>query len=739
MRFAIVGAFARAASLLLPITSGININLKANSTSPVQDRYDYIIVGAGIGGLVVANRLSEDPSVSVLVIEARDLDDGAEDVSVPGNIGFEDPRRYEVKLDVAAQKFLDGKARVLSQGKAVGGSTIINGLVWTRGSAADFDAWEHLGNPGWGWSGLLPYFQKSEKFSLKNGSRQEIPICVHPVLGTHGGQGPVEVGYPNYYYNQSYNFLEGIQELGIPANEDCNSGNATGATIVPSSMTTKNQSRSDARTAHLDGVLERPNLHLVTGYTVTRVLHDTNNKTFPNSTYIPGATGLSIIGVEFATNTTADRFTVVCNREVILAAGAIFSPVLLQISGIGPGKLLRSLGVDVAIDLPGVGSNFQDHPTLQPVYEYTAPDLFSARDIVGSTRDAVRQQYLANRTGPWTAPMVDAIAFPALAWVTDHLQEVLDEAMNATNNLPPSYDNTLRAGYTAQKSELISLLARIDTPAYEVMSTSWGQLAVSTMQSFSRGIVQARSSSFFENSSPLIDPRFCSHPVDCKLLLLSLTFNDRLIQTAPMAALIPVPPPGFGITDARNQTALDEAMRKMIVSGLHPSGTTSMLPRDLGGVVDPSLRVYGTRNLRVVDAGIMPLIPGAHIQAAVYAIAEKVRCRHYQGRKLGDASPGNAMIQVPPRSTAIVIFVEIDSFFYADAVLTQATGSMKMGMGLDQTNVLMCNSNQPVALTVIDNEKRASFPQFLLFDVFVMNVALCDAMRKAGGAFRVQQ
>lgn len=225
--------------------------------------------------------------------------------------------------------------------------------------------------------------------------------------------------------------------------------------------------------------------------------------------------------------------------------------------------------------------------------------------------------------GPWTAPMVNTVAFSALSWVTDRSEEILHEAANATSNLPSSYDSTLRVGYAAQRSEIVNLLGRTDTPAYEIMSTSWGQLAVSAMQPFSRGTVSARSASIFEN--PAIDPRYCSDPIDCELLLLALNFNDRLIQTSSMAALQPVPPAGFGITDARNQTALDEAMRTKITSGYHPSGTTSMLPREYGGVVDPSLRVYGTRNLRVVDAGIIPLIPGAHIQAALYAVAEKVR------------------------------------------------------------------------------------------------------------------
>lgn len=220
--------------------------------------------------------------------------------------------------------------------------------------------------------------------------------------------------------------------------------------------------------------------------------------------------------------------------------------------------------------------------------------------------------------------MVNAVALPALGWVTDHLQGMLKEASSAFGDLPYSNDTTLRAGYVAQVTQLISLLARTDTPAYEVMSTSWGQLAVSAMQPFSRGVVQATSSSFFGDTPPLVDPRYCSHPIDCRLLLLGLEFNSRLIQTPSIAVLEPLPPPGFGIADTRNLTALDEAMRTMITSGLHLSGTTSMLPLNLGGVVDTSLKVYGTRNLRVVDGSIIPLVPGAHIQAAVYALAEKV-------------------------------------------------------------------------------------------------------------------
>ncbi|KAI0478990.1 hypothetical protein GGR56DRAFT_664933 [Xylariaceae sp. FL0804] len=667
MQFSI--ALALSAFILSCVSGGIVPS--SNGSLGLRESYDYIIVGAGIGGLVVANRLSENPSVSVLVIEAGVLDDGGEDITVPGTIGIESPSRYEWTMSTTPQVFLDNNTRTLPQGRVVGGSTVTNGLCWTRGSRADYDAWERLGNPGWGWDGLLPYFLKTENYAAPGPETLQgwTHIPPGPITSSYGSGGPVDVGYPNYVYNQSYNFLDGMQELGIPLNEDINNGDPTGTNFIPSSMTSRNQSRSDARTAYLDSALHRPNLNLLTGQTVTRLLHTQSNSTMRRSSTADSS--ITVTGVEltihrtqFAANSTAPRHNISCDGEVIIAAGAVMSPVLLQVSGIGPAALLRSLGIDVAVDLPGVGSNLQDHPMVQPVYNYTAPDVFTAWDIVGSTRDAVRAEYLANRTGPWTAPMVNAVAFPALAWVAPDPEALLaavagaaDADANVTDPLgllPPSYDATLRAGYAAQRRELAALLARNDTAGYEVMSASWGQLGVSVMHPFSRGTVTALSASVFGDDDDddggggggdprrpavAVDPRYCSHPLDCDLLRAALAFNDALIATPAMAALQPVAPPGFGglggssnnssnnstgnNSNGNNATALNEALRRSVGTEFHLSGTTAMLPLALGGAVDPALCVYGTRALRVVDAAVLPLLPGAHIQAVVYAVAER--------------------------------------------------------------------------------------------------------------------
>ncbi|KAF9881700.1 hypothetical protein CkaCkLH20_00846 [Colletotrichum karsti] len=574
--------------------------------------YDYVVIGGGLSGLVVANRLSEDRDATILVIEAGELDRRENRVIIPGYIGRVPASGYAHNVATAPQTFLDGQTRNINQGKVVGGGSVVNGMCWTRGAAADFDAWEELGNRGWGWDGLLPYFKKVEKYTnnVDQGMRDELNI--KPNMSMHGNNGPIDVAYPEYMYNTSGSILQGLSEVGIPISADVNSGDPTGAMIVASSMSPTNQTRSDARTGYFDSANSRSNFHVVTGHTATRLIVG-----------LPGSLNRGsrrIVGVEFATGLSGTNRTITANKEVILAAGAIRSPVLMQVSGIGPAQVLESLNISVQIDLPGVGNNFQDHPMARFPYSYTNASVFTSRDL--DTSDALEDAldtFLANKTGPLTTPLINTVAFPNLKYHTDEWETLLQRSQNQSFDfLPLDTPPAVSSGYAKQKSLLLDHLAREDVGAYELLAASWGQISIANQKPLSRGTVRPSSRSVFD--PPAVDPRYCADPLDCKIIRLGLQLAQKLMRSRAMAPLQPVVDSRYNSTDERELMA---ALKPLVGTEYHPSGTTSMMPEDLGGVVDSRLLVYGTCNLRVVDAGIMPMIPGGHIQAAVYAVAEK--------------------------------------------------------------------------------------------------------------------
>ncbi|KAJ0162546.1 Oxygen-dependent choline dehydrogenase [Colletotrichum tanaceti] len=616
--------------VLLPFSSALHITSQTIDNFLLTE-YDYVVVGGGVSGLVVANRLSEDSNRTVLVIESGELDRRESYVVAPGYIGLPHPSPYGQNVATAPQNFLDGKTRSIGQGRGIGGGSVMNGMCWTRGAAADFDAWEELGNPGWGWEGLLPYFKKVENYTVNVDENLRNRLNIHPNMLFHGTQGPINVAYPRHFYNSSYHVLQGFSEIGLHLSGDLNTGDPTGAMIVPSSMSPTNQTRSDARTGYFDSAISRSNLHVVTGQTATRLIVG-----LP----VSSAEGdqRRIVGVDFSSGLFGINKTVTSSREVILAAGAIQSPTLLQVSGIGPRQVLESLNISVQIDLPGVGNNFQDHPMAhfpfdcehrnvflesQNVQLTSGPDansyLFTSRDLTGASFEDALKTFLTNHSGPLTAPLVNTVAFPSLLWHGDEGEALRNiTSQSSFEFIPLDTPPTVKAGYAEQKRLVLSHLARADVSAYELLTTSWGQVSVAAQKPLSRGTVRPSSASVFDG--PLLDPRYCADPFDCKIIRLGLKTTRRLMHTEAMRPLLP-------ITDARfngnDDGMLMTALKPLVGTEYHPSGTTSMMPRELGGVVDARLTVYGTCNLRVVDAGVMPLIPGAHIQAAVYAVAEK--------------------------------------------------------------------------------------------------------------------
>ncbi|KUJ06959.1 uncharacterized protein LY89DRAFT_790056 [Mollisia scopiformis] len=627
-------------SFLLALAAPLHINPR-DFDAPFLDCYDYIIVGGGVSGLVVANRLTEDPNsklyihFTVLVLEAGPLDDYEDFIMFPIEDGYGLGTEYDWNLWTAPQTFLDGASRPYDMGRGIGGGSLINGMCWTRGGSADYDAWKALGNDGWGWDDLLPYFQKEclpHSFHFINTDRLQTEnytdnvdadfsreLYIQPNISTHGTSGYVHVAYPRYFYNQSQLFLDGLQELGIPILTDPNNGTAAGGMLIPDSIHPDNQTRSYARLDYFDGFINRPNLHVTTHQHVTRVLvsvpHNLKGRDYP--------AGFWISGVEFVTDGSLTLHNVSCSREVILAAGAVHTPQILELSGIGSEDILNQFDIPVIINLPGVGNNFQDHPYVGVVYYFDNTSYVNIDMIENNPGldNQAAQEYYANKTGPWTAGAINTVAFPSLPSISQNWTNMMTDAssQNTTLYLIPGLDRTVIAGYDAQKTILTDLLSRRDVGAYELLNDNIGLLAVAAMHPFSRGSVHIQSTNPY--MQPLIDPRYCSNPLDCQVLVEALLFNNQLINTTSMRLLSPTP--YYPFFQGATRDSLMPAISIGIRTEFHGTGSTSMMPLDLGGVVDTHLRVYGTKNLRIVDAGIQPLVPAAHLQAPVYAVAEK--------------------------------------------------------------------------------------------------------------------
>ncbi|WPH04566.1 alcohol oxidase [Acrodontium crateriforme] len=649
--------------------------------SPLLHSYDFIVVGGGPGGLTVANRLSEDPNVNVLLLEAGPADHGEVIVEVPGMIGADFGSIYDWNLSTVAQTYLDSTPRSIPQGHALGGGTLLNGMLWNRGSQGDYDDWVSLGNQGWGWDNLLPYFMKSETFTPLTNVALATQFLIEENPNVHGFKGPVNVSFPHYFWNSSAVLFSALNELGVPTSYDPNDGQIAGASFLPLDLDPTTEMRSTARRAYFDPVESRPNLWVATNQYVTQILFS-NTPTNANATSStphdesvgqgtsPGVFGgidgvsttlsstgtgpagirsilrrlwrgiknsfyrrqtsssvnitsnLIAVGVEFASGAANTRWNVTATREVIISAGALHSPQLLMLSGIGPASALQTLQIRVNINLPGVGSNLQDHGQTWCWYPYGNDPWPNPLDFYNNdtfVADAWTD-YWANATGPLTTGAIDGVAFPSLPSISNMSTQLANQALaqSPKTYLENGTDPTVIAGYKRQLPLLAKALSSYSRAAYELLNANDGVLTVSTMRPLSRGTVTLNSSEPFD--PPIIDPRYGSNPIDAQVLIAAMRFNERLITTPSLAQLGPSQMyPAVGMTDEQLLSYIDSHMQ----SEYHPAGTCAMLPLNLGGVVDPNLLVYGTKNLRVVDASIMPMLPAAHLQAVVYGIAEK--------------------------------------------------------------------------------------------------------------------
>ena len=520
--------------------------------------HDYIIVGAGTAGCVLANRLSADPDASVLLLEAGGKDDYFWiDIPVGYLYTIGNPRTdwcYKIEPDPG----LNGRTIGYARGRVLGGCSSINAMIYMRGQKSDYDHWASLGNRGWAWDDVLPVFKQSEDYQ-------------HGADACHGAGGELRVEERRVSWEILDAWREAAAECGIPKIAEFNRGDNFGNAYFQ--MNQRGGRRWSGTKAFLRPIAHRPNLTVRTDAQVRRIVVESGDAG-------PRATGIELVGA-------GERLE--ARREVIMAAGAIGSPQILQLSGIGPGPLLQAHGIEVVHDLAGVGENLHDHLQVRTIYKVKNTVTLNQRVNSLFGKAAMGLEYLLFKTGPLTMPPSQLGAFARsdpsrvsanMEWHVQPLSlDKFGDPLHRFNAITPS---------------------------------------VANLQPTSRGHVRIRDADPLH--APAITLNYLSTDEDRRIAVAGLRFTRRIMAAQALARFEPQewkPGPEVGTDEALSQAAGD-----LGTTIFHPVGTCRM-GHDPLAVVDDRLAVHGVSGLRVIDASVMPRISSGNTNAPTVMIAEK--------------------------------------------------------------------------------------------------------------------
>ncbi len=519
--------------------------------------FDFVIAGAGSAGCALANRLSADQRYTIALIEAGGRDSNPW-IHIP--VGYfktmGNPATdwcYRTEPDPG----LNGRSIDWPRGKVLGGSSSINGLLYVRGQPADFDHWRQLGNTGWSWSDVLPYFKRSETWKSPAGEMR-------------GNDGPLSVSPSRLRREIVDAWIEAAVAAGFRKNADYNGENQEGVGYFQ--LTAKNGMRCSSAVAYLRPAMRRTNLKIFT-------------KTQAESIVLEGrkATGINV-------ECGGKRFAIRARREVILSSGAIASPQLLMVSGIGPGEELKRHGIEVNHEVAGVGQNLQDHLQARPVYKCTLPTINTETGNLFK-QGLIAAQYAISRSGPMTMAASLGTGFLKTRPELDN----------------PDIQYHIQPWSADKPSEGPHKFSAFTASVLQLRPESIGHLAL-------------KSSSIHDY--PAIYPNYLATKTDCDTIVEGIRITRRISAQEPLKSVITSEyQPGDAVSDDDYEGLLDWA-RNTATTIYHPTGTCKM-GSDARAVVDPRLRVHGIENLRIADASIMPKITSGNTNAPAIMIGEK--------------------------------------------------------------------------------------------------------------------